>query len=545
MPQLSSSLSMPDGLPGANAADLGQWAGLSIQVTQASWTTPTTGHLAKEVANPLLPDGATIKFTGEPPGVTRVYDATSHHARKVLFPGGATYTLATDTAAVIATTGVPAGGIGAVNDVAYDQAAGLRYVKTGASTWGAGVSVGGGASTPTHASSVPSLSAAHVMLDDNTYLTGTEVAQLLAIGRPAEVVSPSSISKSFGESVNIQLLANGAPTSYAATGLPAGWTLNTSTGVITGSATTTGAFAPVFSAANAQGSGYLEASVTITGLVYNFALGTLPSGVTATGGTGGRVTNASGVTTAATAPRFDYSGASSPCLLIEPATTNLLATPTDILSASWPQNTSGMPATTFTATGAPSTSPDYQAFTVVVPAAVTGAISARQQLVTGLTPGQSYTFGVELKGDTGGEQFYIGVQQGGSPYSYLGNQLCTLTTGYKKYSTTFVADATSVYVGVGPNQTAAGQVITPPASLKLKNLTLEAGTKATTFALTSRTADAVTVTLPAGLTYLEFTFDDNSTQEVSGTAGAFAVNPTALAKSRVKKITLNAQSSFL
>lgn len=128
MPGLSSPLTGPDGQLMASASDLGQWAGFLITVTQASWITPTTGHLAKEIANPLLVDGTPIKFVGEPAGVFREYNATAKHARKVVFPGGTSLTLSNDSNAVLS---APSGG--SAGDAAFDVN-GIVFLNT-SGTW--------------------------------------------------------------------------------------------------------------------------------------------------------------------------------------------------------------------------------------------------------------------------------------------------------------------------------------------------------------------------------------------------------------------------
>lgn len=53
--------------------------------------------------------------------------------------------------------------------------------------------------------------------------------------------------------VSYQILANGSPTSYAATGLPAGLSLNTSTGLISGTALLPGTSVAILTATNAAG----------------------------------------------------------------------------------------------------------------------------------------------------------------------------------------------------------------------------------------------------------------------------------------------------
>jgi alpha-tubulin suppressor-like RCC1 family protein len=62
-----------------------------------------------------------------------------------------------------------------------------------------------------------------------------------------------------------RIIATGNPTSYAATGLPAGLTLNTATGVISGNVTQLGTFPLTVSATNASGTGHAGVILTVNG----------------------------------------------------------------------------------------------------------------------------------------------------------------------------------------------------------------------------------------------------------------------------------------
>ncbi|MEO6002622.1 MAG: putative Ig domain-containing protein [Opitutus sp.] len=67
--------------------------------------------------------------------------------------------------------------------------------------------------------------------------------------------SATAVSAASGSSFLYAISATGFPTSYSATGLPAGLTLNTATGVISGTPTQTGSFNVVLTATNALGTG--------------------------------------------------------------------------------------------------------------------------------------------------------------------------------------------------------------------------------------------------------------------------------------------------
>jgi hypothetical protein len=73
---------------------------------------------------------------------------------------------------------------------------------------------------------------------------------------PPQILSETDVLLLQGGPVyNYQIVASGSPTSYAASNLPAGWTINTSTGLITGSPNTAGTWAITLTATNAVGSG--------------------------------------------------------------------------------------------------------------------------------------------------------------------------------------------------------------------------------------------------------------------------------------------------
>jgi hyaluronate lyase len=72
-----------------------------------------------------------------------------------------------------------------------------------------------------------------------------------------------------GKPLNFQVAANGSPTLYGATGLPAGLSINTSTGLISGTATENGTFIATISAANSAGTGYANLTISISAAASN------------------------------------------------------------------------------------------------------------------------------------------------------------------------------------------------------------------------------------------------------------------------------------
>jgi sugar lactone lactonase YvrE len=90
--------------------------------------------------------------------------------------------------------------------------------------------------------------------------SGTSAAQTLTIsvaavaGTPV-VTSAQSLSGEVGASLSYQITATGSPTSYVATGLPAGLSLDATTGTISGTPSSSGTYEVTLSAANTEGDG--------------------------------------------------------------------------------------------------------------------------------------------------------------------------------------------------------------------------------------------------------------------------------------------------
>src|SRR5438876_735847 len=80
---------------------------------------------------------------------------------------------------------------------------------------------------------------------------------------PPVITSPTTATGTVGVAFSYQITATNNPTSYNATGLPAGLTVNTSTGLISGTPTTAGTYTVTISATNAGGTGSATLTLTI------------------------------------------------------------------------------------------------------------------------------------------------------------------------------------------------------------------------------------------------------------------------------------------
>jgi len=116
----------------------------------------------------------------------------------------------------------------------------------------------------------------------------------------APVIFPTVLYEQAGYSLNSSIPALHAPASWSATGLPSGISINTSTGILSGTATTTGTFVATVQATNANGTGNGVVTInvgyapTITGTLatsgtigsafnYTIAATNAPTTFTATG----------------------------------------------------------------------------------------------------------------------------------------------------------------------------------------------------------------------------------------------------------------------
>jgi hypothetical protein len=103
------------------------------------------------------------------------------------------------------------------------------------------------------------------------------------------------------------------------------------------------------------------------------------------------------------------------------------------------------------------------------------------------------------------------------------------------YFSSVSTDGNAIYIGDGVS------------GLYVWGAQLEAGSNAssyipTTVAAATRAADSLSLTLPIGSTSLTYTFDDNSTQTISATAGSYPINPSILSRKWIKNINISLSS---
>ncbi len=155
----------------------------------------------------------------------------------------------------------------------------------------------------------------------------------------AVITSTNAAGTQLGSPFSYQITASNSPTSYNATGLPAGLAVDTQSGLISGTATATGVYQAFVSASNAIGNAMADLTITVSGT--GVALPTFPLTVTVSGN--GAVTNSlfgttyqtagSSVTISATAGTgYDFTGwtgavtsTSNPLTLTITSTTSIQA----------------------------------------------------------------------------------------------------------------------------------------------------------------------------------------------------------------------------
>ena len=111
-------------------------------------------------------------------------------------------------------------------------------------------------------------------------MAALKLASSVAVAAPV-ITSATTASGNVGSAFSYQITATNAPTSYGATGLPAGLTVNSGTGMVSGTPTAAGTSTVTLSATNSGGTGNATLTLTI-----NVAAPVITSATTVNGTTG-------------------------------------------------------------------------------------------------------------------------------------------------------------------------------------------------------------------------------------------------------------------
>src|SRR5208282_5402718 len=176
--------------------------------------------------------------------------------------GNATLTLTINNpgAPVITSASTASGTVGSA--FSYQITASNTPTSYGATGLPAGLSVN---STSGLISGTPTTAGTSTVTLSATDSGGTGSATLTLTINPAApvITSATTASGTVGSAFSYQITASNAPTSYGATGLPAGLSVNSTSGLISGTPTTAGTSTVTVSASNSGGTGSATLTLTI------------------------------------------------------------------------------------------------------------------------------------------------------------------------------------------------------------------------------------------------------------------------------------------
>jgi hypothetical protein len=284
----------------------------------------------------------------------------------------------------------------------------------------------------------------------------------------------------------------------------------------------------------------------------NFTGGSLPSGVTFARSTGATRFDSSGnlETVAVDAPRFDYNpvGLAPLGIIVEPSGSNSMedgtSLPYTLFQGTRTANAAASPAGTTTATLFRTNSTSLASFYWTGHTSVSG--------------NQVWSFSVYLKAELRSVcQLHWSTASDGDGSNITIDLAAGTITGNTVFGNGSYVSSSILSVGNGWYRVTITGILSWATVTPFPSIVLPAGATnqgiycygaqsenrnpASTFiptgsAGTTRAADQLTFTIPSGTTTLIYTFDDNSTQEVAVSAGAYTV-PTNLNRARIKTIT--------
>lgn len=289
-------------------------------------------------------------------------------------------------------------------------------------------------------------------------------------------------------------------------------------------------------------------------VLYDFTTGTLDPSITFTRASTGTRFNSAGllVSEAIDAPRFDYNPATLAIrgLLIEPARTNALTYSEQLDNAAWSKVRCGITANAAVAPDGTTT-----ADKIVPTAGQASPYVFESKAMTNGVPVAFSAFGKPAEynslairlDDNVPASFSVFNLATGLVASTGANQTCSMeqaADGWWRCISRYTPDSTTTgSVGVGSAHNGLFTQVGDGASgIYVAGVQLEDGAYASSYipavaSAVARSADEVKFTPPAGVSAIRFTFDDDSTQDVSVTPEVEYTIPTTLNRRHIKSIS--------
>lgn len=267
----------PPAITSPLAASGGATVPFSYQITASN--PPHTSFNATPLPAGLTVDTATGLISGTPaPGTGGVHLVTIS-ATNATGPGQATLTLTiSESAPVITSPGTASGTTGA--PFSYQITASNGVTTYGATGLPPGLSLNASSGLISGTPTAPGTFNATMTATNGSGSDTDPLVITIALGPPV-ITSASTAGGAEGVPFSYQITATNSPTSFGATGLPSGLTVNAATGLISGTATVSGTFNVTISATNATATATQGLTITL-----GVGVPVITSAATASGGTG-------------------------------------------------------------------------------------------------------------------------------------------------------------------------------------------------------------------------------------------------------------------